>query len=56
MIPCRSEATTMSQQFHARKVVRGIAEGAALVCPGSFSFLGDVDLATGEIIATGLSC
>lgn len=43
----------MPLQFHARKVVRGVAEGAALVCPGSFSFLGDVDLATGEIIAAG---
>jgi uncharacterized protein len=43
----------MPQQFHARRVVRGLAEGLALVCPGSFSFLGDVDLATGEIIAAG---
>ncbi len=43
----------MPQQFHARRVVRGLAEGPALVCPGSFSFLGDVDLATGEIIAAG---
>src|SRR5512140_634965 len=43
----------MAQRFHARKIVRGVAEGAALTCPGSFSFLGDVDLATGEIIAAG---
>jgi len=39
--------------YGVRKVVRGVAEGIAVVCPGSFSFLGDVDLGTGEIIATG---
>lgn len=39
--------------YRARRVARGVAEGPALVCPGSFSFLGDVDLATGEIIAAG---
>ena len=39
--------------YRVRKVVRGIAEGEAVVCPGSFSFLGDVDLGTGEIIASG---
>lgn len=43
----------MPRAYKVRKVVRGIAEGPALVCPGSFSFLGDVDLATGEIIAAG---
>jgi uncharacterized protein len=41
----------MGTRYNVRKVVRGVAEGAALVCPGSFSFLGDVDLETGEIIA-----
>jgi predicted aconitase with swiveling domain len=30
-----------------------MAEGKAIVCPGSFSFLGDVDMDTGEIIARG---
>jgi len=39
--------------YRVRKVVRGTAEGEAVVCPGSFSFLGDVDLGTGEIIAAG---
>jgi uncharacterized protein len=43
----------MATQFTARKVVRGQAQGPALVCPGSFSFLGDVDLETGAIIAAG---
>jgi hypothetical protein len=43
----------MGKAVHVRKVVRGVAEGAALVCPGSFSFLGDVDLETGVIIAAG---
>jgi len=37
----------------ARKVVRGVAEGSALVYPGSFSFLGDVDMESGLIIAQG---
>jgi uncharacterized protein len=46
----------MPQQIAVRRVVRGRAEGAALVCPGGFSFLGDVDLATGEIIAAGHPC
>jgi uncharacterized protein len=41
----------VNQQFKARKVVRGKAEGEAIVCPGSFSFLGDVDMGTGEIVA-----
>jgi len=43
----------MGKVYHGRKVVRGCAEGEAVVCPGSFSFLGDVDLSTGEIIASG---
>jgi len=34
----------VSQVYHARRIVRGKAEAAAIVCPGSFSFLGDVDL------------
>ena len=41
----------MAVSYSVRKVVRGKAEGDAIVCPGSFSFLGDVDLATSEIIA-----
>jgi hypothetical protein len=37
--------------WRARGVVRGRAEGEALVCAKPFSFLGDVDMDTGEIIA-----
>jgi hypothetical protein len=43
----------MLKTYTARKVVRGVGEGAAIICPASFSFLGDVDLASGEIIAQG---
>jgi uncharacterized protein len=39
--------------YRVRRIVRGQAAGPALVCPGSFSFLGDVDLGTGRIIAAG---
>jgi uncharacterized protein len=55
MILHRPHATIllMGMQFTARKVVRGQAQGLALVCPGSFSFLGDVDLETGAVIAAG---
>ncbi|MFA5794055.1 MAG: DUF126 domain-containing protein [Candidatus Brocadiia bacterium] len=42
----------MSKTFKGRKIVRGKAQGKAIVCPNSFSFLGDVDLDTGEIIAS----
>jgi len=41
----------MSEIYHVRKIVRGRAEAAAVVCPGSFSFLGDVDLDRGLICA-----
>lgn len=37
----------------ARPVVKGLARGKALVCRKAFSFLGDVDMDTGEIIARG---
>lgn len=37
----------------ARGIVKRIAEGEALVCHKAFSFLGDVDMDTGEIIAKG---
>jgi predicted aconitase with swiveling domain len=40
----------MAQTFKGRKVVRGCAEGEAVVFPGSFSFLGDVDMDTGEVL------
>lgn len=39
--------------YRVRKIVRGQAAGPALICPGSFSFLGDVDLGNGRIIAAG---
>jgi len=43
----------MTQTFKARKIVRGSVTAESIVCPGSFSFLGDVDMDTGEIIASG---
>lgn len=36
-----------------RPMVRGIVTAPALVCRKAFSFLGDVDMDTGEIIARG---
>jgi len=41
----------VSEVYHVRKIVRGRAEAEAIVCPGSFSFLGDVDLDRGIICA-----
>ncbi|MBM2813510.1 MAG: hypothetical protein HW421_272 [Ignavibacteria bacterium] len=43
----------MGKTYNVRKIVRGIAEGEAIVYSGSFSFLGDVDLGDGTIIAEG---
>ena len=37
----------------ARGIVRGKVQGPALVCQKAFSFLGDVDMDTGVIIAKG---
>jgi uncharacterized protein len=37
----------------ARKMVKGRVEGGALVCHKAFSFLGDVDMDSGVIIAHG---
>jgi len=37
----------------ARPIVKGRVQGPALVCRKAFSFLGDVDMDTGEIIAKG---
>jgi predicted aconitase with swiveling domain len=37
----------------ARGMVRGKVRGPALVCGKAFSFLGDVDMDSGEIIARG---
>jgi hypothetical protein len=41
----------MEHIYKARKVVRGSATAEAIVCPDSFSFMGDVDMNNGEIIA-----
>lgn len=41
------------RKWRARGIVRGSAVGEALVCSRAFSFLGDVDMDTGEIIARG---
>lgn len=43
----------MSRTYKARKVVRGSVTAEAIVCPEGFSFMGDVDLANGEIVAEG---
>ena len=37
----------------ARGIVRGKVQGPALVCRNAFSFMGDVDMDTGVIIAKG---
>ena len=39
--------------IQCRPVVKGRVEAPALVCKKAFSFLGDVDMDTGEIIAHG---
>lgn len=41
------------QVVRGRGMVKGEASGPALVCRKAFSFLGDVDMDTGEIIARG---
>lgn len=41
----------MKKEYNVRKIVRGSAEGEAIVFDGSFSFLGDVDMGNAEIIA-----
>ncbi len=43
----------MRRVYKVRKVVRGSAIAEAIVCPESFSFMGDVDMDSGEIIAAG---
>jgi hypothetical protein len=40
----------MKKIYKGRKIVKGKVKAQAIVCPDSFSFLGDVDLETGEII------
>jgi len=41
----------MTRVIRARGLVAGIAEGPALVSPDPISFLGDVAITTGEIVA-----
>jgi predicted aconitase with swiveling domain len=41
----------MEKTVKAKGMVKRVAEGKALVCKEAFSFLGDVDMSTGEIIA-----
>jgi uncharacterized protein len=38
-------------EYKVKKVVRGQVEGELIICDGAFSFMGDVDLDTSEIIA-----
>ena len=38
------------KNYYVKKVVRGYIEAEILVNPGSFSFLGDIDLESAEII------
>lgn len=33
-----------------RRVVAGTAQGPALICRGALSFLGDIDIRTGEVV------
>lgn len=40
-------------RIKCKGVVKGVAEGKALVMKSSFAFMGDVDMATSEIIARG---
>ena len=37
--------------FTGRKIVRGFAKGPLVVIPASFSFLGDIDMTTSQVIA-----
>jgi predicted aconitase with swiveling domain len=39
--------------IQARPIVKGTVEGEALVCHNAFSFMGDVDMDTGVVIAKG---
>jgi uncharacterized protein len=41
----------VSQIYKTRRVVRGNVTAEAIVCPGGFSFMGDLDMANGEIVA-----
>ena len=43
----------MGKTYQVRKIVRGNVQGEAIVINGSFSFLGDIDMGNGEIIAEG---
>lgn len=38
------------KKFQGRKIVRGFASGPLVLIPTSFSFLGDVDMSTSQVI------
>ncbi len=42
---------TGAREIRARGIVKGLAAGEALVSKDPISFLGDVDIATGQIVA-----
>ena len=43
----------LKHTIQARPIVKGRVEATALVCRNAFSFMGDVDMDTGVIIAKG---
>jgi len=43
--------STVKYRIKCKGVVKGVAEGEALVMKNSFAFMGDVDMASSEIIA-----
>ena len=45
--------TVRDQKTQARPIVKGTIQAEALVCHNAFSFMGDVDMDTGVIIAKG---
>jgi predicted aconitase with swiveling domain len=49
----KEDESLADKRVKARPMVKREARGKALVCREAFSFLGDVDMNTGEIIARG---
>lgn len=52
-LPWDSRRTMNTRVIPARGIVKGRVTASAFVCRKAFSFLGDVDMDTGEIIAKG---
>ena len=46
-----AQATGGIREIPARGIVRGVASGSALVSPQPLSFLGDLDIRTGNVIS-----